>query len=156
MATIKLKDISTRAPKEFNKQDTKQKLVKILDELDELQNLLLALLVQLRINLQIRLFLPRNQACLPNPSAIPAFKHHECKQMKQNGNTERPGNRIRFQEIPHGRPLHQHGPSMLHPGDASKSFVPNRCNLEQLDMPAGAERDELTVADVLQFDRARS
>src|SRR2546423_392517 len=42
MATIKLKDISTRAPKEFNKQDTKQKLEKILDELDELQNLLYA------------------------------------------------------------------------------------------------------------------
>jgi PPK2 family polyphosphate:nucleotide phosphotransferase len=38
----KLSEISTRSPKDFDKQDTKEKLVKILEELDELQNLLFA------------------------------------------------------------------------------------------------------------------
>jgi len=42
MATIKLKEISTRAPKEFDKEETKQKTAGILAELDELQNLLYA------------------------------------------------------------------------------------------------------------------
>ena len=42
MATIKLKDISTRAPKEFDKEETKEKTAGILAELDELQNLLYA------------------------------------------------------------------------------------------------------------------
>jgi PPK2 family polyphosphate:nucleotide phosphotransferase len=38
----KLSEISTRSPKEFDKQDTKEKLPKMLEELDELQNLLFA------------------------------------------------------------------------------------------------------------------
>jgi len=38
----KLTDISTRAPQEFDKKETKEKLVTILEELDELQNLLFA------------------------------------------------------------------------------------------------------------------
>jgi PPK2 family polyphosphate:nucleotide phosphotransferase len=42
MATISLKDISTRAPQEFDKKETKEKTVGILDKLDELQNLLYA------------------------------------------------------------------------------------------------------------------
>lgn len=42
MSRIILKEISTRAGKEFDKQETKDKLVKILVELDELQNLLFA------------------------------------------------------------------------------------------------------------------
>jgi len=42
MAKIKLKEISTRAPKELNKEETKEKTQKILEELDELQNLLYA------------------------------------------------------------------------------------------------------------------
>ncbi|WP_207512195.1 PPK2 family polyphosphate kinase [Longitalea luteola] len=42
MATIKLKDISTRAPKDWNKEETKIKTIAILQELDELQNLLFA------------------------------------------------------------------------------------------------------------------
>lgn len=42
MSRIILKEISTRAGKEFDKQETKDKLVKILAELDELQNLLFA------------------------------------------------------------------------------------------------------------------
>ncbi|MBC7848342.1 MAG: polyphosphate kinase, partial [Chitinophagaceae bacterium] len=42
MAKIKLKDISTRAPKEFNKEETKAKTQKILEELCDLQNLLYA------------------------------------------------------------------------------------------------------------------
>ncbi len=37
-----LSKISTRAPKDMEKEDTKQKLVTILEELDELQNLLFA------------------------------------------------------------------------------------------------------------------
>ncbi|MEK7224073.1 MAG: PPK2 family polyphosphate kinase [Bacteroidota bacterium] len=37
-----LKDISTRAPKELDKKETKEKLQQILVELDELQNLLFA------------------------------------------------------------------------------------------------------------------
>jgi PPK2 family polyphosphate:nucleotide phosphotransferase len=37
-----LSTISTRAPKEFEKQETKKKLLKILEELQELQNLLYA------------------------------------------------------------------------------------------------------------------
>jgi PPK2 family polyphosphate:nucleotide phosphotransferase len=42
MGKTALKDISTRAPKDFDKEETKQKLHKLLDELDELQNLLFA------------------------------------------------------------------------------------------------------------------
>ena len=42
MAKIKLSDIDTRAPKDFDKQDTKEKNIKITDELNELQNLLYA------------------------------------------------------------------------------------------------------------------
>src|SRR5258705_9127539 len=42
MAEIKLADISTRAPKELDKKETREKLEKILVELDELQNLLFA------------------------------------------------------------------------------------------------------------------
>ena len=42
MAEIKLADISTRAPKELDKKETKEKLEKIMVELDELQNLLFA------------------------------------------------------------------------------------------------------------------
>lgn len=42
MAKIKLKETDTRAPKEFDKKETKEKLEKVLLELDELQNLLYA------------------------------------------------------------------------------------------------------------------
>src|SRR6185312_12343359 len=42
MSHIILKEISTRAGKEFDKSDTKDKTLKILEELDELQNLLFA------------------------------------------------------------------------------------------------------------------
>jgi PPK2 family polyphosphate:nucleotide phosphotransferase len=42
MGKIKLKDISTRAPDGWDKQETKDKLVDLLQELDELQNLLYA------------------------------------------------------------------------------------------------------------------
>ncbi len=42
MATVKLSAISTVAPKEFNKEKTKAKTEKLLVELDELQNLLIA------------------------------------------------------------------------------------------------------------------
>jgi len=42
MGKIKLKDISTRAPDGWDKQETKEKLVGILQELDELQNRLYA------------------------------------------------------------------------------------------------------------------
>ena len=42
MGKIKLKDISTRAPDGWDKQETKEKLADILAELDELQNLLYA------------------------------------------------------------------------------------------------------------------
>jgi PPK2 family polyphosphate:nucleotide phosphotransferase len=42
MPSISLKDISTRAPKDFDKAATKAKLASIIDELDELQNLLYA------------------------------------------------------------------------------------------------------------------
>lgn len=42
MSHIKLKDISTRAAKEFDKKDTKEKTLQILTKLDELQNLLYA------------------------------------------------------------------------------------------------------------------
>ena len=42
MGSIKLADISTRAPKEIDKKETKEKTEKILEELDELQNLLYA------------------------------------------------------------------------------------------------------------------
>jgi len=42
MAKIKLADISTRAPKDFDKQDTKEKIVTLTDELNALQNLLYA------------------------------------------------------------------------------------------------------------------
>src|SRR5579885_640538 len=42
MGKIKLSEINTRAPKDFDKKETKEKLEKILQELDELQNLLYA------------------------------------------------------------------------------------------------------------------
>jgi PPK2 family polyphosphate:nucleotide phosphotransferase len=42
MAKIKLSDISTRAPKDWDKLETKAKTEKILEELDELQNVLFA------------------------------------------------------------------------------------------------------------------
>ncbi len=42
MSGIKLKDISTKSGKEFDKQETKNKTIKILAELNELQNLLFA------------------------------------------------------------------------------------------------------------------
>ena len=42
MSKISLQDISTKAPKELDKETTKEKTVKILEELDELQNLLFA------------------------------------------------------------------------------------------------------------------
>ena len=42
MAAIHLNKISTRAPKELDKEKTKEKTAKILDELDDLQNLLYA------------------------------------------------------------------------------------------------------------------
>jgi len=42
MGKTSLKDISTRAPKDFDKEKTKEKTAKILEELDELQNLLYA------------------------------------------------------------------------------------------------------------------
>jgi len=42
MGKISLSDISTRAPKDFDKEETKQKTRKILEELNELQNLLYA------------------------------------------------------------------------------------------------------------------
>lgn len=42
MARLHLKDISTRAPKGFEKEATKKKLAAIISELDELQNLLYA------------------------------------------------------------------------------------------------------------------
>jgi PPK2 family polyphosphate:nucleotide phosphotransferase len=42
MAKIKLSDMDTRAPKDWDKQATKEKNIKILEELDDLQNLLYA------------------------------------------------------------------------------------------------------------------
>jgi len=42
MPAIKLKDIDTRAPKDFDKKETREKLDKLLLELDDLQNLLYA------------------------------------------------------------------------------------------------------------------
>lgn len=42
MSKISLKDISTRAPKDFNKQETKDNTSKIVEELNDLQNLLFA------------------------------------------------------------------------------------------------------------------
>src|SRR4051812_10386353 len=42
MAKIKLADIDTRAPKDFDKQETKEKNIKLQEELDDLQNLLYA------------------------------------------------------------------------------------------------------------------
>jgi PPK2 family polyphosphate:nucleotide phosphotransferase len=42
MGTIKIRDISTRAPKDMDKATTKEKTEKITEELDELQNLLFA------------------------------------------------------------------------------------------------------------------
>ncbi len=42
MANLRLKDISTRAPKELDKEKTKEKTAKIIEELSELQNLLFA------------------------------------------------------------------------------------------------------------------
>jgi PPK2 family polyphosphate:nucleotide phosphotransferase len=42
MSTIRLEELSTRAPEEFDKKETKEKTLDILEELDELQNLLYA------------------------------------------------------------------------------------------------------------------
>lgn len=42
MATIKLKEISTRAPKDWDKEEIKGKTTGILEKLDELQNMLFA------------------------------------------------------------------------------------------------------------------
>src|SRR5579863_6784186 len=42
MGRISLKDIDTRAPKNFDKKETKEQLEKTLEELDGLQNLLYA------------------------------------------------------------------------------------------------------------------
>jgi PPK2 family polyphosphate:nucleotide phosphotransferase len=42
MGKIKLSELSTRAPKDMNKEETKAKTRKILEEMDELQNLLFA------------------------------------------------------------------------------------------------------------------
>ena len=42
MSSVRLKDIVTRAPKDFDKKETKEKLETILLELDDLQNLLYA------------------------------------------------------------------------------------------------------------------
>jgi PPK2 family polyphosphate:nucleotide phosphotransferase len=42
MEAIRLNSIDTRAPKDFDKKETKEKTEKILEELDELQNLLFA------------------------------------------------------------------------------------------------------------------
>src|SRR5579871_2578555 len=42
MGRIILKDIDTRAPKNLDKKETKEKLEEILQELDDLQNLLYA------------------------------------------------------------------------------------------------------------------
>lgn len=42
MAQVRLKDISTRAPKDFDKEKTKKKTQEILAEMDDLQNLLYA------------------------------------------------------------------------------------------------------------------
>lgn len=42
MATIKLKEISTRAPKDWDKEEIKEKTAGILEKLDELQNMLFA------------------------------------------------------------------------------------------------------------------
>lgn len=42
MSVIRLKDISTRAPKDLDKTETKKETSAILEELDELQNLLFA------------------------------------------------------------------------------------------------------------------
>ena len=42
MGAIKLKEINTRAPEEFQKEDTIRKTAKIIEDLDELQNLVFA------------------------------------------------------------------------------------------------------------------
>jgi len=42
MGKISLKDISTRAPKDFDKDTTKKKTNEILNKIDDLQNLLFA------------------------------------------------------------------------------------------------------------------
>ena len=42
MSNIKLNEIDTRSPKDFDKKEIKEKTLAILDELDELQNLLFA------------------------------------------------------------------------------------------------------------------
>ena len=42
MSNIKLNEISTRTPKDFDKKEIKEKTMSILEELDELQNLLFA------------------------------------------------------------------------------------------------------------------
>src|SRR6185503_403823 len=42
MSKIKLKEVSTRAPRDLDKEKTKQKTQEILEKVDELQNLLYA------------------------------------------------------------------------------------------------------------------
>jgi polyphosphate kinase 2 (PPK2 family) len=42
MGKISLKELSTRAPKDFDKDKTKKKTDEILNQLDDLQNLLFA------------------------------------------------------------------------------------------------------------------
>ena len=42
MSSIKLTEVDTRAPKQFDKEETKKEIVKLLEKLDELQNLLYA------------------------------------------------------------------------------------------------------------------
>lgn len=42
MSSIKLKEVDTRAPKQFDKEETKKEIVKLLEKIDELQNLLYA------------------------------------------------------------------------------------------------------------------
>jgi PPK2 family polyphosphate:nucleotide phosphotransferase len=42
MAKIRLKEIDTRAPKQFDKEKTKKEIAELLEKLDELQNLLFA------------------------------------------------------------------------------------------------------------------
>lgn len=42
MARVKLEHISTRAPHDFDKKDTKKKMKEVLEELNEMQNLLFA------------------------------------------------------------------------------------------------------------------
>jgi polyphosphate kinase 2 (PPK2 family) len=42
MSKVRLKDVDTRAPKEWDKKETREKMSAMLEELDKLQNLLYA------------------------------------------------------------------------------------------------------------------